>query len=106
MHVPFACSEIQADILCYLFLSDCLVGGRDRLQIPAVEPADQKLEGFWVLRGKSDGVSATRSVGYVENFLAEPFVLGQQCFVDGVVFAFWPNIDLDRVADQIALQFC
>ena len=103
-HVPFACSEVQVDAKCHLFLSDLLVGGRDRIQIIAVEPTDQKLENFGVLGEKIDGVSEDKAA--VEDFVAEPFILGQKGFVDAVAFSFWPNIDLDHIATQIAFQIC
>ena len=99
-HFPFACSEVQVDAKCHLLLSDLLVGGRDRIQILAVEPADQKLENFGVLRGKIEG----KRDGKIVDSLAEPFVLDQKGFVNAVAFSFWPNIDLDHVANQVAFH--
>ena len=40
----------------------------------------------------------------MHDFLAEPFNLGQKGFMDAVTFAFWPNIDGNRVTSQAASQ--
>ncbi len=107
MHFPFASSEVRVNVECRLFLSDLLVtivGCTDGLHTFAVEPADQKLEDLGVLREKTEVIcERTRTK---TKSLAEPLMVGQKGFVDAVTFAFWPNIDIDHIANQAAFRFC